>query len=245
MAAPSQARTGVLQTPFGAVRGVLFDIDDTLVDLEYSMTTALREVSEHLLPGLDQAGWERFGRIFTHETTHYYDRYLAGELTFNEQRLLRGRAALGHFGVELADGEESHRWLSAYVEKQPAYVKAFPDVLPLLDVLDSAGVPYGAVSNNVHDYQRAKLDGAGLERIVHLVGTDTLGVAKPHPAMYLEGVRLLGTPASETLYVGDNRLLDAEGSTAAGLVGVWLNRGGEVVEDFDGGIVASLAQLLQ
>ena len=99
---------GVLKTRFGTIRGVLFDIDDTLVDLEYAMTTALREVSEHLLPGLDQPGWERFGRIFTHETTHYYDRYLAGELTFNDQRLLRGRAALGHFGVDLADGEEAH-----------------------------------------------------------------------------------------------------------------------------------------
>jgi putative hydrolase of the HAD superfamily len=153
MTAPSQAEGAVLETPFGAVRGVLFDIDDTLVDLEYSMTTALREVSEHLLPGLDQAGWERFGRIFTHETTHYYDRYLAGELTFNEQRLLRGRAALGHFGVELA-GEQSHQWLNAYMEKQPAYVKPFPDVMPLLDRLDRAGIPYGAVSNNVHDYQR-------------------------------------------------------------------------------------------
>ena len=83
------------------------------------MTTALREVSEHLLPGLDQRGWERFGRIFTHETTHYYDRYLAGELTFNDQRLLRGRAALGHFGVELADGEETHQWLSDYSRLQP------------------------------------------------------------------------------------------------------------------------------
>ncbi|MDQ0663907.1 putative hydrolase of the HAD superfamily [Arthrobacter ulcerisalmonis] len=244
-AASEAARAGVLNTPFGIVRGVLFDIDDTLVDLEYSMTTALREVSEHLLPGLDQAGWERFGRIFTHETTHYYDRYLAGELTFNEQRLLRGRAALGHFGVELADGEESHHWLTAYMEKQPAYVKPFPDVLPLLDVLDSAGVPYGAVSNNVHDYQRAKLDGAGLERVTHLVGTDTLGVVKPDPAMYLEGVRLLGTAPGETLYVGDNRLLDAEGSTAAGLLGVWLNRMGEVVEGFEGSMVASLEELLK
>ena len=93
----------VLHTGFGVVRGVLFDIDDTLVDLEFAMTTALRDVSEHLLPGLDQAGWEKFGRIFTHETTHFYDRYLAGELTFNEQRLLRGRAALGHFGVELEE----------------------------------------------------------------------------------------------------------------------------------------------
>lgn len=244
MSAPSAARTGTLATPFGTVRGILFDIDDTMVDLEFSMTTALREVSEHLLPGLYHAGCERFGRIFTHETTHYYDRYLAGELTFNEQRLLRGRAALGHFGVELGEGEQSHQWLTAYIEKQPAYVKPFPDVMPLLDVLDQAGIPYGAVSNNVHDYQRAKLDGAGLERVRRLVGTDTMGVAKPEPAIYLEGVRLLGTEPADTLYVGDNRLLDAEGSTAAGLLGVWLNRAGEQVPEFEGNAVSSLAELL-
>lgn len=235
---------GVLKTRFGTIQGILFDIDDTLVDLEYAMTTALREVSEHLLPGLDRTGWARFGRIFTHETTHYYDRYLAGELTFNDQRLLRGRAALGHFGVELADGEESHQWLSDYSRLQPGYVRSFEDVLPLLDLLDAAGVPYGAVSNNVHDYQRAKLDGAGLERVTHLVGTDTVGVAKPEPAIYLEGVRLLGTAPEETLFVGDNRLLDAEGSTAAGLVGVWLNRTNEPLQDFDGHEVSSLGQLL-
>ena len=244
MTARGKAKGGFVATRFGPIRGVLFDIDDTLVDLEYAMTTALREVSEHLLPGLDQTGWERFGRIFTHETTHYYDRYLAGELTFNDQRLLRGRAALGHFGVELADGEEAHQWLSAYMEKQPAYVKPFPDVMPLLDRLDKAGIPYGAVSNNVHDYQRAKLDGAGLGRVRRLVGTDTLGVAKPDPAIYLEGVRLLGTHPADTLYVGDNRLLDAEGSTAAGLLGVWLNRAGERVQEFRGNMVSSLGELI-
>ncbi|UZX03746.1 HAD family hydrolase [Arthrobacter sp. CDRTa11] len=243
MNASSPAADGVLATRFGTIRGVLFDIDDTLVDLEYSMTTALREVSEHLLPGLDQAGWARFGRIFTHETTHYYDRYLAGELTFNDQRLLRGRAALGHFGVELADGEEAHQWVSAYARLQPGYVRAFDDVEPLLDLLDQAGIPYGAVSNNVHDYQRAKLDGAGLERITRLVGTDTVGVAKPQPAIYLEGVRLLGTEPGDTLFVGDNRLLDAEGATAAGLLGVWLNRVGEPPQGFDGDMISSLEQI--
>ncbi|XAS65996.1 HAD family hydrolase [Micrococcaceae bacterium Sec5.7] len=226
------------------VRGVLFDIDDTLVDLEYAMTTALRDVSEHLLPGLDPAGWEKFGRIFTHETTHYYDRYIAGELTFNEQRLLRGRAALGHFGVDLGDGEDAHGWLTSYARLQPSYVRAFDDVAPLLDALDAAGLPYGAVSNNVHDYQRVKLDSAGLGRISRLVGTDTVGVPKPDPAIYLEGVRLLGTSAADTLFVGDNRMLDAEGSTAAGLLGVWLNRAGETVPGFDGPEIGSLTQLL-
>lgn len=233
-----------LHSRFGTISGVLFDIDDTLVDLEFAMTTALREASEHLLPGLDQAGWTRFGRIFTHETTHFYDRYLAGELTFNDQRLLRGRAALGHFGVELAEGVPEQQWLAVYATAQQGYVRAFDDVGPVLDVLDAAGIPYGAVSNNVHDYQRAKLDHAGLQRIRHLVGTDTVGAAKPDPAVYLEGVRLLGSPAGQTLYVGDNRLLDAEGSTAAGLVGVWLNRTREQVPGYRGLQVAGLAELL-
>ena len=114
----------------------------------------------------------------------------------------------------------------------------------MLDALDAAGIPYGAVSNNVHDYQRVKLDAAGLERISVLVGTDTVGAAKPDPAIYLEGVRRLGTGAGETLYVGDNRLLDAEGSTAAGLLGVWLNRGGEPAPGFAGREVGSLLELL-
>ncbi|UKA57354.1 HAD family hydrolase [Arthrobacter sp. FW306-2-2C-D06B] len=232
-----------LHESFGTVRGVLFDIDDTLVDLEYAMTTALRDVSEHLLPGLDQAGWEKFGRIFTHETTHFYDRYLAGELTFNEQRLLRGRAALGHFGVELG-GEDSHTWLNDYSRLQPSYVRAFSDVLPVLDALDAVGIPYGAVSNNVHDYQRVKLDSAGLARVSVLVGTDTVGVPKPDPAIYLEGVRRLGTNPAETLFVGDNRLLDAEGATAAGLLGIWLNRTGELASDFSGREIDALTRLL-
>jgi putative hydrolase of the HAD superfamily len=234
---------GLMAQGLGLVRGVLFDIDDTLVDLEFAMTTALRDVSEHLLPDLDQAGWEKFGRIFTRETTHFYDRYLAGELTFNEQRLLRGRAALGHFGVELEDGETAHHWVTSYASRQHGYIRAFDDVPPLLDALDAAGVPYGAVSNNVHDYQRVKLDAAGLHRIGVLVGTDTLGVAKPDPAIYLEGVRRLGTGPGDTLYIGDNRLLDAEGSTAAGLLGVWLDRGGEPAPEYAGARVGSLHEL--
>ena len=76
------------------------------------------------------------------------------------------------------------------------------------------------------------------------MGTDTVGVPKPDPAIYLEGVRLLGSSPGSTIYVGDNLLLDAEGSTAAGLVGVWLNRTGESAPDYQGYEVGSLLELL-
>jgi putative hydrolase of the HAD superfamily len=39
-------------------------------------------------------------------------------------------------------------------------------------------------------------------------------------------------------------LLDAEGATAAGLLGVWLNRTGQPATDFSGRKVSTLAELL-
>ena len=75
-------------------------------------------------------------------------------------------------------------------------------------------------------------------------GFGAIVIAKPDPAIYLEGVRLLGSSADTTLYVGDNRLLDADGSTAAGLLGVWLNRGGEPDPVFEGHEIGSLLELL-
>jgi putative hydrolase of the HAD superfamily len=54
----------------------------------------------------------------------------------------------------------------------------------------------------------------------------------------------LGTAPAETLFVGDNRLLDADGATAAGLLGIWLNRTGELASDFSGREIDSLTRLL-
>ncbi|WP_422454627.1 HAD family hydrolase [Arthrobacter sp. 7Tela_A1] len=124
------------------------------------------------------------------------------------------------------DDDAEAAWNDAYDQTLPRHFKAFDDVVPVLDELDARGIPYGAVSNNVHDYQRAKLDAAGLERIKVLVGIDAVDAAKPDPAIFREGVRLLGTDPARTLYVGDNPEVDARGACNAGLQGIWLDRPG-------------------
>ena len=210
--------------PFvGRVSGVLFDIDETLVDLVAAMKDAMVVASSTLLPGFTDAGWDDFSALYMADPQRYYDRYVAGEFTFHEQRGLRARVVFEKLGVVFSAAAEA-QWIADFEAAQPRSIRAFADVVPLLDALDAAGIPYGAVSNNVHDYQRAKLDRAGLARIAVLVGIDTVGVAKPNPAIFLEGCRQLGTVPEETLYVGDNYLLDGVGSVHAGLSGVWLNR---------------------
>ncbi|WP_125610787.1 HAD family hydrolase [Specibacter cremeus] len=229
--------------PGPVVAGVLFDIDDTLIDLRQAMRDTIAAVSADLLD-LSPAGWDAFTGLYLDDAERYYDRYVAGEFGFAEQRGLRARAALAAFGVTNFSPAREASWVAAYEEAQPGFIRPFADVLPVLDRLDSAGIPYGAVSNNVHDYQRAKLDRAGLSRVTALVGIDTVGVAKPAPAVFHEGCRLLGTLPEETLYVGDNLTLDAVGATDAGLWGVWLDRSGSAAaESWAGPRLAGLDEL--
>ncbi|MBD7994500.1 HAD family hydrolase [Arthrobacter sp. Sa2CUA1] len=211
----------------GASMGVLFDIDETLVDLRAAMGNTLREISAEQLAHFTEADWAAYQHLYAADPLGYYDKYLAGELSFTKQRLLRVAHAQHEHGLPRWDNDAEEAWNAAYEQVLPQHFAAFDDITAVLDELDALGIPYGAVSNNVHDYQRAKLDAAGLQRITVLVGIDTVDAAKPDPAIFLEGVRLLGTDPARTLYVGDNPVVDAAGADAAGLRGIWLERSGD------------------
>ncbi|WP_028279860.1 HAD family hydrolase [Arthrobacter sp. H5] len=230
---------------FPVVDGVLFDIDETLVDLETAMGRTLHYIGAETLAHLSETEWADYKRLFTSDPHGYYDRFLAGELTFTEQRIGRARHAHAGYLTEPFEGDVAHRWNQAYEATLPLHFEPYDDVTPLLEKLQSAEVPFGAVSNNVHDYQRAKLDRAGLQCIAALVGIDAVGAAKPDPAIFLEGARRLGTAPERTLYVGDNRVVDAEGAVAAGLVGVWLDRCGAGYDGYIGHRITGLADVLQ
>ncbi|MEB7448716.1 HAD family hydrolase [Arthrobacter koreensis] len=210
----------------GRPTGVLFDIDETLVDLRTAMGNTLREISAKDLAHFTEEDWAAYQHLYAADPQGYYDKYLAGELSFSRQRLLRVAHAQEVHGLPAFDDDAEEAWNAAYDQTLPRHFKAFNDVVPVLDELDALRIPYGAVSNNVHDYQRAKLDAAGLERIRILVGIDAVDAAKPDPAIFLEGVRLLGTDPAQTLYVGDNPVVDGRGALNAGLKPLWIERSG-------------------
>ena len=207
-----------------SIDAVLFDIDETLVDLQAAMGTTLQSVGTEDLAHFTAADWEAYTSLFAADPRGHYNAYLAGHLGFADQRVLRLQHAREQAGLAPLDSDAARAWNDAYEKALPLHFRAFDDVVPLLDALEARGIAYGAVSNNVHDYQRAKLDAAGLDRIRILVGIDTVGAAKPEPAIFHEGVRLLGSVPERTAYVGDNLRVDAVGAHEAGLLGVWLDR---------------------
>ncbi|GIG60693.1 HAD family hydrolase [Longispora fulva] len=201
------------------VSAVLFDVDQTLTDYESSARAGIIAHCAELgvpSPRLPAAA----GLWFRLEQEHF-PRYLAGELTFADQRRHRAlgmRRALGGRGPGDPDA-----WFAAYLVHYEANLALFDDVPGCLDAL--SGLTLGVISNNDVDYTRTKLALTGIaDRFAIAVGRDTYGAAKPSPVIFGSTCAALGVSAAETVYVGDSLPFDAQGATDAGLTGVWLDR---------------------
>ena len=209
------------------IAGVLFDVDDTLVDTRGAFADAMAEVTRVYLPHLPD---ERRGEVLAtwrRDVGGHYRAYTRGEVSFRAQRMTRANELMAAFGGPELDDAAFDAWDVVFESAFAEAWRAFPEAADVVDALLAAGVPVGALSNAATDYQVRKLGAVGLgERVPMLVGVDVFGVGKPDPQVFLEAARRLGTAPAETLYVGDELDIDAGGAVRAGLLGAWLDRPG-------------------
>ncbi len=228
-------------TSTAPIEGVLFDVDDTLVDTRGAFGHALAAVAEAYLPAGAADRLDEMLIAWREDTGGYYRAYTRGELGFVEQRRHRANQLHQLYGGPQLSEADFVAWDKVFEGGFVAGWRAHPDASPLVDLLLAAGLPVGALSNAGVAYQEDKLARTGFAgRVPMLVGVDTLGVGKPHPSVFLEGARRLGTHPARTAYVGDELDIDAAAAAAAGLVGIWLDRpGGRRVEVTDDEVAAA------
>lgn len=213
-------------TTDGTVRGVLFDIDDTLVDTARAFAAGLAEAFGTLTELTPQAQADVV-RIWRADAGGHYRRYVAGEVGIVEQRRARVLEITRHLGLDDLDDDGFAAWDDDYRAAFAASWALFDDAHACVAAAVDAGLAVGAVTNAPGEMQRAKIAAVGLADVLgSLVAVDTLGVGKPDPRVFHEGCRLIGTEPSATVYVGDELDVDALAAVEAGLRGVWLDRPG-------------------
>ncbi|MGN6744349.1 MAG: HAD family hydrolase [Amnibacterium sp.] len=210
-----------------SIRAVLFDLDDTVmmhreaVDDGVLATLATMERDETAPPEAEElARWRELEE-------HHYARYLDGELDYQGQRRARVHAFLAPYGIRL-DDRTAEAWFEQYSRRYRAAFRLHDDALPCLDALEAAipGVRFGVITNGDLAFQTAKLEALGIERrFAHLITSGELGVAKPDPRIFEAAAARFGLRPADCAYVGDRLRTDAIGATAAGMRGVWLDRG--------------------
>lgn len=158
---------------------------------------------------------------------------LAAEMAHYRRSLLRGRdrAALTEVRREctaiLAEGlAGEHPPLARLMELLLAAMRfhLYPDVLPALDALSSAGTRLAVVSNwdcSLHDV----LAGLGVAERFELVVTSAgVGLSKPDPGVFHAALGALGLAPHEVVHCGDEPVADGEGARAAGVRAVIVRR---------------------
>lgn len=201
---------------------ILFDVDNTLLDDAAAVTAAATAL--HLRLALPEP-LESFLARWRQSQDEKFKNYLAGKMSFREQRRARIRDALSA-DVTPSDADTLFdEYLAAY----EAHWTLFDDVLPVLDALSEH--PLGVVSNGQSSQQLAKLSRLGiLERFCHVVVADAVGFAKPDSRIFAHACALFDVQPRSVIHVGDCLQADVFGAFDAGVSPVWLKRQGDSTE---------------
>lgn len=211
------------------VEAVLLDIDDTLVDTRAGFAAGMRAVAGVYLAHLGDDGPTAALQHWVSDPGGHFAAFTRGEVGFEEQRRARAERLHLDLGGSGLDGPGFAQWNHTFENGfRDAWV-ALPGARDLVAALGATtpGLPFGAVTNAQVGYQRDKLDRTGLGDLPVLVGTDTLGVGKPDPRVFHHACSLLDVDPRRTVYVGNDLVVDAQAAVAAGLQGVWFDRGHE------------------
>ena len=233
-----------LPLPFSlpAVRGVIVDLDGTMVDTLGDFEAALnRMLAELDLPPVSRALVER---TVGKGSEHLIRSVLEHQLALSEVH------AQGRLGAGRADELMEPAWRiyqRHYLEINGAFSDVYPGVLAALQQWQGSGLQLACLTNKPLDFARPLLKAKGLDVFfAHVFGGDSFERKKPDPLPLHKTCEALGTLAAQTLMVGDSEN-DGLAARAAGcpvvLVSYGYNHGRPIREVDADAYVDSLDQL--
>ncbi len=201
---------------------IFFDIDRTLLDHQQAQDKAA-ELFLQQFPSLCFKSPEEFSQYWQTVAEKHLATFLCGEINFVEQRRQRIQEIFRVTESSLADDEIDRRF-AIYLQYYEENWMLFDDVLPCLNSLSSHRL--GIISNGNTPQQIKKLTQTGIiDRFDIVVVSEEAGASKPSPDIFRTACHRAAVAAKQCSYIGDNLQTDALAAQAAGMRGIWLNRG--------------------
>ena len=186
------------------LKGVIFDLDDTLYSEEQYVKSGFKQIGNFLGdPSLANTLWIYFKA---------------------------GQPAIDKLVNELGCPEKKEECLKAYRESFPE-ITLYDGALELISKLKAQGIKVGIITDGRVSGQRKKIQALGLDEIVDdIIITDELGgeqFRKPCDLAFRIMQRRWGIPFEQMMYVGDNLEKDFRGPQVLGMQMLWFcNSGG-------------------
>lgn len=192
------------------IKGIIFDLDNTLVDRSKSLTV--------------------FSAIFH----SHYGRRLLPVPTFKVEGIVKNADQDGYrpktesfsqMIQKLAwEKEPTVSELAEFWRKEfPGCAQPVSNLYEVLDEIGRKGITMGLVTNGTTHIQTGKIRNLGINKYLKsVIISEAAGVKKPDSKIFYLALQKLQLKPSETLAVGDNPILDVVGARNVGLIPVWV-----------------------
>lgn len=203
------------------LKGIFFDLDDTLISTSVAMNAALLATLP-LLPNqtiqtLGAALTESYQTLWGYGTPGYT---ALKTISTPELRRLLTDEALSRLGIQ--EEALTRAMMACYAHAERAALQPLPGVQETLEKLQPH-FQLGIITNGPSHIQREKLAQAGLTAYFTVVIADAdFGTPKPDPQLFAYAAQQLELSPSELLFVGDSPGADVAGANTAGWISVYL-----------------------
>ena len=192
-----------------AIRAVLIDVDDTLLDFDRCAAISITKAEQETGVILPE---DRFA-VFKRVNRQLWDRLQAGEYDLKHLRTIRWNTMFAEMGVE-SDGVEFEYHFERALEKSAEPVAGALDLLKTL----SRHFPVFAASNAPSGQQEERLRLAGMDRyFAGVFVSGDLGFSKPDPRYFEAVLSALPYPPESLVMIGDSVSADILGAKPFGM----------------------------
>ncbi|MEF2965094.1 HAD family hydrolase [Paenibacillus sp. M1] len=205
------------------IKAVLFDLDNTLMDRDWTFSQFARQlVSERLSVGSP----EEMEKLVAYMIESDADGYRPKEGFFREMIENLSWTAK----PDLTE-------LKAYYDKNyMTHARVMNHAVEALEACRGLGLKLGVITNGFSHLQHGKIDLLNLRaHFDAIVVSGDIGIKKPDERIYRIALEKLGTAPEETIIVGDHPRNDIWGASRVGIRGVWLLRKHAWSDDLAGG----------
>ena len=202
------------------IRGVVFDVDDTLYDMAQPFVGAYQKLygAQH-----NNLPIQELFLAFRHYSDERFEDSQTGKMSMNDLYIYRVRMTLRDYGIEVTD-EQALEFQRIYMELQ-YQIHLSPAMQALLNELRKC-VSIGVITNGESRHQRNKLHSLHVDPWIpekQIIVSGDYPFRKPDVRIFREMERRLNLASEHLLYVGDAFDLDIVGAEAAGWQSIWFN----------------------
>ncbi|TCP59394.1 putative hydrolase of the HAD superfamily [Tumebacillus sp. BK434] len=194
------------------IRGILFDLDETLLDRSASLKRFLQDQYARYRPYFQAIPYRQFEARF---------------LELDERGYVHKSVVYSQLIAEWSvKGLTSDQLLHDYRIGFAKHSTAFPDLHELLTNLRANNYKLGIVTNGETLFQQQNIEALGLPRLVDtILISEHEQLRKPDPAIFYRAAQRLGLSPKECLFVGDHPSNDIAGARNAGMSTAWFSNG--------------------